>query len=291
MTRPGLPINSTFKISKGKGNWFIGFLNNSAQQEEPQCHPTFHQLLSDNLYFFLSFPFFFFQEEQIKQLYGNGWFYQTPTNVSPSTPLLRPRLAPLITLTSDFEMGESAALEAGLGRAASDLNLLFISQRAGSTERTRNITAPAVILCHRAQKASSTFQNHISTLSPKAPFNPSSLIACGASPLGWTAKTAMCLFLSPDQPQVSLLFSTPGHAKLFIPGQHQPSLPVAWEGGDCGGEAFAAWGHNRSPMLGSLPTPHPNYTRASPSWTYSAVPTVQVGLRPRHKRQPGSLKS
>lgn len=135
-------------------------------------------LLSDDPYFF----FFLLQEEQISQLCGLGWFYQTSYHCPPPSPLLRPRLAPLITLTSDFEMGESAALKAGLGRAACDLNLLFISQRAGSVEPTRNITAPAVILCHRDQKASSTFQNHISALGPKAPFNPSSLIACPDSP-------------------------------------------------------------------------------------------------------------
>lgn len=72
----------------------------------------------------------------------------------PPKPLPQFSLAPLITLTSDFEIVETAALKAGLGRAACDLNLLFISQRAGSVNRTRNITAPAVILCHRDQKAS-----------------------------------------------------------------------------------------------------------------------------------------
>lgn len=81
---------------------------------------------------------------------------QPPTKTPPPRPQPLPQfsLAPLITLTSDFEIGETAALKAGLGRAACDLNLLFISQRAGSVNRTRNITAPAVILCHRDQKAS-----------------------------------------------------------------------------------------------------------------------------------------
>lgn len=133
-------------------------------------------------------------------------------------------------------MGESAALKAGLGRAACDLNLLFISQRAGSVKQTRNITAPAVILCHRDQKASSTFQNHISTQGPKAPFNPSSLIACPASPDCPTAKTATCFFLSTNQPCLSLLCSTPGHAKLFIPfhpqeAPAQSARCLGWGGG------------------------------------------------------------
>lgn len=172
----------------------------------------------------------------------------------PPQPLLGPRLAPLITLTSDFEMGESAALEAGLGRAACDLNLLFISQRAGSTKRTRNITAPAVILCHRDQKASSTFQNRISTLGPRAPFNPGSLIACGASPLGWTAKTAMRLFLSPDQPDCLCFSPHPAMQNFSSLGSTGPSA-CCLGGWRLPGEAFAAWGHNRSPMLGSLPTP------------------------------------
>ena len=66
-------------------------------------------LLSDDPYFF-----FLLQEEQISQLCGLGWFYQTSYHCPPPSPLLRPRLAPLITLTSDFEMGESAALKAVL---------------------------------------------------------------------------------------------------------------------------------------------------------------------------------
>lgn len=217
-------------------------------------------------------------------------FIKPPTSVPLPSPLLRPRLVPLITSTSDFEMGESAALKAGLGQAASDLNLLFISQRAGSTKRTRNITAPAVILCHQDQKASSTFQNHISTLGPKASFNPSSLIACPASPLDRTAKTVMCFFLSTDQCGLSLLFSTPGHAKLFIPF-HPRAAPA--QSACClrGWGAFAACGHNCSPTPGFLPNPHPDHTRASPFPTYALVPSEQTGLSPRHKSQPGSLKS
>lgn len=157
-------------------------------------------------------------------------FIKPPTSVSPATAPPQARLAPLITLTSDFEMGESAALEAGLGRAACDLNPLFISQRAGSTKRTRNITAPAVILCHRDQKASSAFQNHISAPGPKAPFNPGSLIACGASPLGWTANTAMRLFLSPAGPAVSAFLHT-RPCKTSHPGSTSPAA-CCREGGN-----------------------------------------------------------
>lgn len=135
-------------------------------------HPTFQQLFSDHLYCLLSSSFlFFFSSGRTNK--ATVWLRLVLSNLLPVSPppqpLLGPPLAPLITLTSDFEMGESAALEAGLGPAACDLNLLFISQRAGSMEWTRNITAPAGILCHGDQKAASTFHNHISTLGPKAP--------------------------------------------------------------------------------------------------------------------------
>lgn len=169
-------MNGTFKISMGE-KWLVSFLDNSAQQEErprrprdASSHPTFVSvtLLSDNSYFFHLAGRTNKATVWPALVLSNRLPQSSPASHSP---LLRPCLAPLITLTSDFEMGESAALKAGLGQAACDLNLLFISQRAGSVKRTRNITAPAVILCHREQKASSTFQNHISTLSPKAPFN------------------------------------------------------------------------------------------------------------------------
>lgn len=142
LTRPQLPEHCRqFKILKGLGvesrvisAFQFSQKKSYARQEVPLSLNISSALPSDRLYLSAD----------------------TAGTIGPPPPQPPPQfsLAPLITLTSDFEMGETAALKAGLGRAACDLNLLFISQRAGSVNRTRNITAPAVILCHQDQKAS-----------------------------------------------------------------------------------------------------------------------------------------
>lgn len=195
MDETWLPTIDTFRILGSEGTSLVVFsiIQLCPKRSCANQETLLSSYVSVTPHSISTFPPFFFCTGRTNK--ATVWLWPVLSNIyhqqpPPRYPFLRPLSALLITLTSDFEMGESAALKAGLGQAACDLNLLFISQRAGSVKRTRNITAPAVILCHQDQKASSTFQNHISTLGPKAPFNPHSIIAWrpfpdSVGPLKW----------------------------------------------------------------------------------------------------------